>query len=92
MVSFNLNIGLIMFFSNPKLSVLEEVIVTDGPYPLEAYFTKNVGTVEIKFDKNLQGSKGCSKIFDSSTYAKLGEGKYKQTKFDLFIIYFRSNM
>ena len=65
--------------------MLEEVIVTDGPYPLEAYFTKNVGTVEIKFDKNLQGSKGCDKIFDSSTYAKLGEGKYKLTKIFLII-------
>ena len=58
---------------------MEEVIVTDGPSPNEAYFTKNIGTVEIKFDKNLQGSKGCNKIFDQTTLSKLGEGIFLKT-------------
>ena len=58
--------------TNVKLSVAEQTIMTEGPAPLRAKLTKNLAAVRVKFDKNLQGSSDCTRIFTADTLARLG--------------------
>ena len=61
---------------NPKVSVVEYVITADGPVPRKAFLTKDLGSVAIKFSKNIQGvRKTCQSVFASLNI--LGKGKLR---------------
>ena len=60
---------------NPKLSVVEEIIEAESPTALWAKFSKNLAHIFIGFNKNIDGPKNCSKVFNNPTMNKVGIGK-----------------
>ena len=59
--------------------MIEKVTRTGGPKAKIGFFTKNFGSVGIKFDTNIQGvAKDCAGIFRSLDV--FGKGDLKQLK------------
>ena len=59
--------------------MIEKVTRTGGPKAKRGFFTKNFGSVGIKFDTNIQGvAKDCAGIFRSLDV--FGKGDLKQLK------------
>ena len=67
---------------------MEYVITADGPVPMKAFLTKDLGSVAIKFNKNIQGvKKTCQSVFSSLNI--LGKGKLRHNIVFNFKVEFR---
>ena len=62
---------------NPQVSVVEYVITAGGPVPRRAALTKNLGSVAIRFNKNIQGvTEDCGTVFTSIELLGKGLNSY----------------